>query len=159
MGPQDHCGELLLQLSSTGSVIRAVKRELRPGAPRGGFALLGMLSRCGDLRVGEVAELFEVDMSVASRHVADLEEHGWAERTPNPHDRRSWYVRLTPAGERMAQQRLAQAREVLADALEDWSDADIAALTDLLARLRTSFDARRVRTSDLSRTASGAKGL
>ncbi|WP_377272265.1 MarR family winged helix-turn-helix transcriptional regulator [Peterkaempfera sp. SMS 1(5)a] len=156
---EDSCGELLLQLSGIDSVIRCVKRELGPGSPRGGFALLATLHRCGELRVGDLAELFEIDMSVASRHLADLESRGWAERRPNPHDRRSWYARLTPEGERAAQERFAQARTLLGTALADWPDEDAAALTALLARLRTSFDTRRVRTPNPSRSTSGAKGL
>ncbi|AXI76904.1 MarR family winged helix-turn-helix transcriptional regulator [Peterkaempfera bronchialis] len=156
---RDSCGELLLQLSSTDAMIRTLKRELRPGGPRGGFAVLAALHRCGELRVGELAELFEIDVSVASRHLADLEERGWAERTPNPHDRRSWYARLTPEGEHAALERFARARDLLAELLADWPDEDAAELARLLSRLRTSFDARRVRTPDTSRAAAGAKGL
>ncbi|MCD0481426.1 MarR family winged helix-turn-helix transcriptional regulator [Streptacidiphilus sp. ASG 303] len=160
MVSQESCGELLLQLSSTDALIRTFKRELRPGGPRGGFALLAALHRCGGLRVGDLAELFEIDVSAASRQLADLEERGWAERVPNPQDRRSWHARLTPEGERVARERTARARDLLAEAIADWPEEDAAALADLLGRLRTSFDARRVRVPDHpSRTASGAKGL
>ncbi len=151
--------ELLLQLSGVHSVIRTFKRELRPGSPRGGFPLLAALHRCGELRVGDLAELFEIDVSVASRHLADLEERGWAERRPNPHDRRSWYARLTPEGEQAARDGLDHAGSLLREVLAEWPEEDAAALTALLARLRSSFDARRLRTPEPSRTTTGAKGL
>lgn len=159
MVSDDSCGELLVELSGANAVIRKVKRVLPRGAPGAGLTVLRMLCQCGELRIGELSELFEIDQSVISRHIADLEERGWVERTPNPRDRRSWYVRLTPDGERAIEESLGRARTVLAEALHDWTDEEIAELTRLLARLRTSFDARRVSAAHVSRTAAGAKGM
>jgi DNA-binding MarR family transcriptional regulator len=143
MASEDSCGELLVRLSDMGAVIKAVKRDLPFTGSRAGLTLLAALRRCGELRMGELAELFEVDQSVISRHVADLQERGLVERTPNPRDGRSWYVRLAPDGERVTDELLAHVRRLLAGTLDDWTDEEILELSALLARLRTSFDAHR----------------
>ncbi|MCW2898509.1 MAG: MarR family transcriptional regulator [Streptosporangiaceae bacterium] len=155
----DSCGELLVQLNRAGAIIKKVKRELPRGGPGAGLMVLRTLCSCGEVRIGELAELFEVDQSVISRHIADLEERGFVERTQNPRDRRSWYVRLTSDGERAAEESFQLARHVLAETLHDWTEEEIAELTRLLARLRTSFDTRRPPAAPLSRTAAGAKGI
>ncbi|MBC6464627.1 MarR family winged helix-turn-helix transcriptional regulator [Actinomadura alba] len=154
----DGCGELLVQLSATSMVIKRIKGELPPGSPGAGLSVMRTLSQCGEMRVSELSERFGTDQSVMSRHVADLEERGLVERTPNPHDRRSSYLRLTPDGEQAAEEAFALARGVLAETLHDWTGDEIAELTRLLARLRTSFDARRPSAAPVSRTTVGAKG-
>ncbi|WP_424528776.1 MarR family winged helix-turn-helix transcriptional regulator [Sphaerisporangium viridialbum] len=158
MASEDSCGELLVRLSDMGAVMKAVKRDLPFAGSRAGLALLVALSRCGEVRMGELAEMFEVDQSVISRHVADLQERGWIERIPNPRDGRSWYVRLTPDGRQVTEELLDHVRHLLADTLGDWTDEEIAELAGLLARLRTSFDARRAHTIHASRTAQTVKG-
>ncbi|GII64156.1 MarR family transcriptional regulator [Sphaerisporangium krabiense] len=143
MVSEEGCGELLAGLHDMGAVIRVIKRDMPFTGHRAGLALLVTLRRTGELRIGRLACMFEVDQSVMSRHVADLEERGWIERVPNPRDGRSWYVRLTPDGERVAEETLGQVRHLLAGALADWTDEDVARLSVLLGRLRHSFDAHR----------------
>ncbi|MFC4588659.1 MarR family winged helix-turn-helix transcriptional regulator [Sphaerisporangium corydalis] len=147
MASKESCGELLVRLSDMGTVIKAVKRDLPFVGPRTGLALLVALHRCGELRMGELADLFDVDQSVISRHVADLEERGWVERVPNPRDGRSWYVRLTSDGRQVTEKSLARVRDLLASTLDDWTDEEIINLAGLLARLRDSFDAHRDRAA------------
>ncbi|WP_214415337.1 MarR family winged helix-turn-helix transcriptional regulator [Sphaerisporangium fuscum] len=153
MASEESCGELLVRLSDVNTVIRAVKREMPFAGPRSGLAMLMALARCGELRLGELADLFDVDQSVVSRHVADLQEHGWIERIPNPRDGRSWYVRLAPDGGRIVEEATAHVRQMFAGMLQDWDDEEIAELAGLLARLRASFDARRGCPSHFSRAA------
>ncbi|MEV6985314.1 MarR family winged helix-turn-helix transcriptional regulator [Sphaerisporangium sp. NPDC051017] len=153
MASEEGCGELLARLSDMGAVIKAIKRDLPFTGPHAGLALLATLHRCGEQRIGDLAGLFEVDLSVMSRHVADLRDRGWIERVPNPHDGRSWYVRLTPDGTRVAEDNLARVRRLLAETLEDWTDDEVAELSVLIGRLRSSFDAHRARATRLPRTA------
>jgi DNA-binding MarR family transcriptional regulator len=151
--------ELLTQLSAMGAVVRSFKRELPGDTPAACLGVLVALQRCGDLRLGALAEQFGVDQSVISRHTAELEQRGLATRTPNPRDGRSWYLRLTPAGEQAIDEARVRLREVLAETLEDWTDEEVTELSGLLARLRTSFDTRRGRAATPSRTAAGVKGI
>jgi DNA-binding MarR family transcriptional regulator len=112
--------------------------------PSGSAAVLTLLGRFGDMRMSRLAELLAVDMSVTSRHVAHLAERGWIDRSPDPTDKRSRIVHLTPKG--LAQLELLSERttQLLADCLSDWSDEEVAQLTRLMARLRASFDDSRV---------------
>jgi DNA-binding MarR family transcriptional regulator len=150
--------ELLTQLSAIGTVVRSFKRELPGDCPAAGLAILTVLQRRGEMRPGALADLTDVDQSVISRHTADLEQRGLVARTPNPEDGRSWYLRLTPAGEQTIEDARVRLRGVMAETLEDWTDEEIAELSGLLARLRTSFDTRRARAATPSRTAVGVKG-
>ncbi|GII80152.1 MarR family transcriptional regulator [Sphaerisporangium rufum] len=135
--------ELLVRLGEAGAVIKAMRRELPPGCPRSGVTLLAALDRRGDLRVGELAEILDVDQSVISRHVTELVVRGWVERMPNPRDGRSSYLRLTPQGRQVMRESTDRLGARLAAMLDDWTDEEIATLGRLLARLRTSFDAGR----------------
>jgi DNA-binding MarR family transcriptional regulator len=69
-----------------------------------------------------------------------VEERGHAERIPNPDDRRSYRVRLTPAGEKL----LAEARprfRALAEAVESALGAKrVDSLRDGLAGLRNAIE-------------------
>ncbi|GGK78978.1 hypothetical protein Sme01_22330 [Sphaerisporangium melleum] len=145
MASEADCEELLARLGEVVPMLKALKRDLPFTGPRAGLGLLAVLRRQGDLRMGELAECSGVDQSVITRHVADLQERGWAERVPNPRDGRSWYVRLTADGERVIDEMAAHARRVLAVTLDDWTDQDVTELSRLLARLRAGFDARPVR--------------
>ncbi|GLW09768.1 MarR family transcriptional regulator [Microtetraspora sp. NBRC 13810] len=158
MPSDDTCGELLVRLSDMQAVIKSFRQDVPVTGSRAGLMCLVALRRCGELRIGRLAELLEVDQSVASRHVADLEVHGMVVRIPNPSDGRSWYVRLTPDGDRAAGDALAHIRRRLAETLGEWTDEEITELSALLARLRVSFDAHRARVPHPSRTAQTVKG-
>ncbi|GAA0361091.1 MarR family transcriptional regulator [Microbispora corallina] len=140
MASEASCDELLLRLLDVKTVIKGLGRDLPWPAGRTGLAILVVLERVGPARVGELSEMFDVDQSVISRRVADLEDGGWTERVPNPHDRRSWFIRATPEGERLARESCGKLRRLLADALTTWSDDEITELSGLLARLRASVE-------------------
>ncbi|QCU77813.1 MarR family transcriptional regulator [Citricoccus sp. SGAir0253] len=63
------------------------------------FAVLDVLRRDGAQGQGPLAEASAVDRSSASDVLARLEARGWTRRTPDPADRRTRRVALTPAGE------------------------------------------------------------
>lgn len=132
--------ELTRRLSAVSAVRRQLDRSL-PGGCSGVTAMvLSLLDRHGDLRIGTLAELLAVDMSVTSRHVTHLAERGWIDRSPDPADRRSRILRLTPDGRARLAELSDRAAELLALRLSDWSDEDVRRLTRLLSRLRASFD-------------------
>lgn len=158
MASENSCRELLARMGDLNLVIKTMRRELPPG-PRAGISLMMAMRRHGEVCIGDLSALLDVGPSVVSRHVADLEERGWLERVPNPRDRRSWYVRATPRGERALEGLLTRAGRALARTLDDWTDEEIAELSGLLARLRTSFAAQRANTAEPCRTPSAAKGV
>ncbi|MFF9200507.1 MarR family winged helix-turn-helix transcriptional regulator [Streptomyces sp. NPDC014986] len=131
--------ELVRQFSAFGAVKREMNRIMPADCPSGSAAVLALLGRHGDMRLSKLAELLSVDLSVTSRHVAHLAECGWIERSPDPADKRSRILRLTPAGRTRLDELFRRTTRLLAERLSDWSDEEVGRLTELMARLRDSF--------------------
>lgn len=132
--------ELIRQFSAFGAVKRELGRILPSDCPSGSAAVLTLLGRHGAMRMSRLSELLQVDMSVTSRHAAHLAERGWIERSPDPADRRSRILHLTPAGLVLLEELSERTTQLLADRLGDWSDDEVAQLIGLMAKVRTSFD-------------------
>jgi DNA-binding MarR family transcriptional regulator len=139
MAGQTQFEELARQLSAVGAVKRDMGRILPPDCPAGSAAVLTLLGRHGDMRMSKLAELLAVDMSVTSRHVAHVAARGWIERHPDPADKRSRILHLTPSGLEQVQELSRRTTHLLAERLADWSDEDVAQLIRLMSRLRESF--------------------
>lgn len=142
MAERAHYEELARQLSAFGAVKRELGRVMPAECPGGSAAVLTLLGRHGDMRMSKLAELLAVDMSVTSRHVAHVVDRGWIERSPDPADKRSRILRLTPAGHAQLTELSRRTTEALTERLGDWTDEDLGRLTHLMARLRESFDCR-----------------
>lgn len=143
MAAQAQYEELVRQFSAFGAVKREMRRLTSAECPSGSAAVLALLSRHGDMHISRMAELLAVDMSVTSRHVAQAADRGWLQRLPDPADRRSRILRLTPEGRERLDELFRHTTRLLAERLADWSDDDVALLAHLMARLRDSFDDRR----------------
>ncbi len=88
----------------------------------------------GLARVQDLSEAIGITVGAASKLVDRLERDGLAARGPNPANRRSSLIALTPAGEHA----LAAAIQVFADALSRaLADEDVEATTATLRRLQT----------------------
>ncbi|MFF3502047.1 MarR family winged helix-turn-helix transcriptional regulator [Streptomyces sp. NPDC003247] len=131
--------ELVRQLSAVGAVKRDLGRILPPDCSAGSAAVLTLLGRHGDLRMSALSELLSVDMSVTSRHAAHLAERGWIDRSPDPADKRSRILRLTPAGRAMLAELSRRTADLLAERLGDWTEDEVGQLIRLMTRLRASF--------------------
>ncbi|WP_405616096.1 MarR family winged helix-turn-helix transcriptional regulator [Streptomyces sp. NBC_00076] len=148
MAGQAQYEELIRQFSAFGAVRRELGRILPSDCPSGSAAVLTLLDRHGDMRISKLAEFLAVDMSVTSRHVAHAADRGWIERSPDPADKRSRILRLTPAGRDRMDELSRRTSQMLAERLSDWSDDEVGQLTHLMARLRSSFDDCRVTTPE-----------
>ncbi|MFH8802764.1 MarR family winged helix-turn-helix transcriptional regulator [Streptomyces sp. NPDC017936] len=131
--------ELARQLSAVGAVKRDLGRILPPDCPAGSAGVLALLGRHGDLRMSALSELLAVDMSVTSRHAAHLAERGWVDRSPDPADKRSRILRLTPEGEATLLDLSRRSADLMAERLSDWTDEEVGQLIRLMTRLRASF--------------------
>ncbi|MET7575146.1 MarR family transcriptional regulator [Streptomyces sp. NPDC005492] len=140
MAEQAQYEELMRQFSAFGAVRRELGRILPSDCPGGSVAVLTLLGRHGDMRMSRLAELLSVDMSVTSRHVAHAADRGWITRSPDPADKRSRILRLTPSGWAQVDELSRRTAELLADRLSDWSEEEVGQLIRLMARLRASFD-------------------
>ncbi|MEH0444925.1 MULTISPECIES: MarR family winged helix-turn-helix transcriptional regulator [unclassified Streptomyces] len=139
MAEQAQFQELAHQLSAVGAVKRDLGRILPQDCSAGSAAVLTLLGRHGDMRMSNLSELLAVDMSVTSRHAAHLAERGWILRSPDPADKRSRILHLTPEGHAMLADLYRRSTDLLAERLGDWTDAEVGQLVGLLTRLRASF--------------------
>ncbi len=99
-------------------------------------AMLAVLGRHGEMRVVEIADRLLVDMSVVSRQLAHLVQDGLAHRRPNPDDGRSCLASATAAGDQVVADVRREQERRLAGSTAAWDRVDLAALADLLGRLR-----------------------
>ncbi len=122
--------------------LAAVRRDMWR---RAGFeqaqtiATLNAVRRNGPLRVSSVAQDLHVDISVASRHLAALEERGHVQRTTDPADGRSRLLAVTAAGLEALADAHDRMVDVFVSTVADWDDDDIAALAAGLHRLREDY--------------------
>src|SRR5258707_13991890 len=79
------------------AVAEHVKAEASVGA--GHFELLRYVRDHPDARVADLASAFAIGVGTTSKIADRLEKQGWLERRPNPANRRSSLLALTPAGE------------------------------------------------------------
>ncbi|MEU3493408.1 MarR family winged helix-turn-helix transcriptional regulator [Kitasatospora cineracea] len=98
-------------------------------------------------RVADLAAEFAIGVGATSKGVDRLEKQGWAARQPNPDDRRSSLLVLTPAGEQL----VAEARRTFTGALAELlgTDLDAPALDGLartLSTLRAALERDRTGT-------------
>lgn len=105
-------------------------------------ALLYVLKVRGALRLGDIADVMQLDASTVSRHVQQLADRGFVERGPDPDDGRASIITLTDDGRAGLTSSYEQRRAILAEALADWDDADRELLRTQLSRLATSLGER-----------------
>ncbi|MGW9206350.1 MarR family winged helix-turn-helix transcriptional regulator [Embleya sp. NPDC055664] len=140
MATREACRHLLTELEGIVGVRRGLAKAVPPGSLPPGSAVLFVLGRSAEpLRAGRVAELLDLDMSVVSRHLAHLVEHGWVARRPDPRDGRSVLLGLTPQGRAVVDRATESCLAVIAERLADWPDEDAERLSELLGRLKAGF--------------------
>ena len=113
------------------------------GLNAGQFQFLRIIADVPNCRVLDLAKETGITVGAASKAVDRIEAAGWCRRSTNPHDRRSSYLTLTPAGQRL----LAEATPTFtAEVTERLAVADADALTQsgaTLALLRRSLEAHQ----------------
>src|SRR5260370_5046109 len=75
---------------------------------RAAVMVLGQLAEAGPVRPGELAARLGVEAPHVTRQVQRLQQAGYADRVPDPDDRRAQLIQLTPAG-RAASDRIREA--------------------------------------------------
>jgi DNA-binding MarR family transcriptional regulator len=89
----------------------------------------------GDRTLTELAEILDVTKQAAIKVVDRMAELGYIERIPDPTDRRSKLLRLTPKAERVRRAALAASRRIECELREDLGDDEVAAMRHTLLRL------------------------
>ena len=93
----------------------------------------------GPLTPTALAARTEMPLSTVLYRVGRLERRGHAERTPNPDDRRSYLLSLTPDGQKLLQDARPRFR-ALAEAVEGRLDGGVADLRAGLGKLREAIE-------------------
>ena len=115
---------------------------------RTGYWLLVLVSEQGPLRLSDLAGTVELDLSTISRQIRDLVASGLITRTPDPADGRAALLSLTDQGVAVLEAVSESRRQVLAEAIAEWTDEERNALAGGLLRLGTGLQHLR----DLSST-------
>jgi DNA-binding MarR family transcriptional regulator len=114
-----------------------------PMLERPAFVLLMVIAERGRLRPSALADCLFVDLSTVSRQLVALEQAGWVARERDPEDRRAQLVRVTTEGDHVLQRNHQARREVLAELLGDWPEADLSSFAGHLSRFNKATQIRR----------------
>jgi MarR family transcriptional regulator, multiple antibiotic resistance protein MarR len=125
------------------AVEQRVKAEVGVGA--GHFELLRYVRDHPDARVADLASAFAIGVGTTSKIVDRMESQGWIERRPNPANRRSSLLALTPEGESAVSRAepawQAALQEMLGGAV---SSDELSALSQALGALRSDLERRHL---------------
>ena len=125
------------------AVAERVKAEAGLGA--GHFELLRYVRDHPDARVADLASAFAIGVGTTSKIVDRVEREGWLERHPNPANRRSSLLALTPAGESVLSRAepawQAAIQEILGRAV---APDQLTALSLALGALRSDLERRHL---------------
>jgi DNA-binding MarR family transcriptional regulator len=119
-----------------------IGRLLRPlGVSAAGGLVLGLLRDNGALAPSELGQRLIVTRATVTGVVDSLERRGYVRRTPNPADRRSLLVELTPDGRRVVR----EVRTLIHRNENSWmsplSDDDLRAYVELHHRIQEGVGA------------------
>jgi DNA-binding MarR family transcriptional regulator len=110
------------------------------GVTVGTVNVLGLIARTENARVDDIVRSLEIRVGTASKIVDRYVADGWVERIPNPNDRRSSWLVLTTAGAKLLALASptfeASVTEIASSAL---TQAEMARLHELLAKLRAGL--------------------
>jgi DNA-binding MarR family transcriptional regulator len=130
------------ELSGLLMSIRSLRVEeaalFHPGLQPGAFAVARWLRTDGPASAGAVATGLLLDKSSVSRHLRVLREEGFVQDEPDPEDRRSTILSLTPLAEERLEQVRASTRGRLQNRLHAWDTDDVESLAAALHRFNAS---------------------
>ena len=108
------------------------------------FGVISHLIRvCDGATPLELARAFQVAKTTMTHTLAGLEKHGLVEIRPNPGDKRSKQVWLTPAGKQFRDDALAKLAPLFAALGERFSSKRVATMLPDLAEFRKVIDQLR----------------
>ena len=122
---------------------RWLRRQVPSDLSFSSLMALGRLNEQGPLRVSELATLEAMTQPGSTLLINRLADAGYAERVPDPTDRRATLVRITDSGRALLAERVRQRSRLLGERIESLSDEDQHHLVAALPALR-----RLVATTD-----------
>jgi len=101
--------------------------------------VLKAVAASGSVRITDLARELSVEVPTMSRHVANLTQAGYLEKTPDPADGRVWWVKLTSKAEDTIGRLEIERRQVLSNVFSGWTRSDRDAFVDLLDRFSSDL--------------------
>ena len=86
------------------------------------------------VRITDLARELGVEVPTMSRHVANLTQSGYLEKTSDPGDGRVWWVELTTKGQDTIERLERVRRQLLSSVFSTWTRSDRDVFVDLLDR-------------------------
>ncbi|MGH9080297.1 MAG: MarR family winged helix-turn-helix transcriptional regulator [Acidimicrobiales bacterium] len=128
-------------------VARAILRLAVPGGAlpegasldRAGYWLLVRISGQAPIRLSELADSVELDLSTVSRQMANLVASGLVVKVPDPEDGRASLLSLSDRGWTILEAVSEARRQALAAAMTDWTEGERTALAAGLGRLEAGL--------------------
>ncbi|GGK35822.1 MarR family winged helix-turn-helix transcriptional regulator [Nocardia camponoti] len=108
--------------------------ELHPELSLVAYSILDLARERDGCQATDLAEAFLLDKSTISRQVTVLENGGYLTREVDPTNRRNQLLRVTDAGRAVLAAADRQRRAAFTARFADWTDTDVAAFADYLAR-------------------------
>jgi len=106
----------------------------------GQLEFLRILAAHGTCRVYDIAHQVDITVGATSKGVDRLEARGWCARQPNPEDRRSSLITLTPAGRAALTAALPAFEAAVADQVAGLPRPVVEALADGLRQWRDRLE-------------------
>ncbi len=123
----------------------AERLKAKAGVAAGHYELLSYVRDHPDARVADLASAFAIGVGTTSKIVDRLEKQGWMERRPNPANRRSSLLTLTPAGESAVSRAKPAWRAAIQEILGGAVTAEeLTALSLALSALRSDLERRQL---------------
>ena len=110
---------------------------------RAGYWLLVRLSREAPMRLSELADTVELDLSTVSRQMRDLVAIGLVVKVPDPDDGRASLLSMSERGWAVLEAVSEARRQALAEVISDWTDEERTNLTRGLLRLEDGLHRTR----------------
>jgi DNA-binding MarR family transcriptional regulator len=134
-------------LLSVWAVARSASDLLNPALAASGlsaddFAIYSLLAKRGPLTPTELARLMAAPPTTVSSHLARFTRRGDVRKVPNPQDRRSHLIILTPRGRSSHRRAAALYQPILREVIASLGD-DEPSVRSALARLRGVLDGAR----------------
>jgi DNA-binding MarR family transcriptional regulator len=115
---------------------RMVHPDLSPVA----YSMLMALNDSGPRRASDLVDIFSIDKGAVSRQVGALLDLGLIERSPDPEDRRAAILAITEEGSRRLGTIAEMRRREVLERLSGWSDEDLQAFVDVMARYNNALE-------------------
>jgi DNA-binding MarR family transcriptional regulator len=134
LGEMESALTVLVRRVSEARLVGHLVERANVDLDRASFGALLEIGERGPLRLSDLAEGIEMDLSTVSRQVKQLETDGLVRRRGDPADGRAALIELTASGKRVVQRLRAAQREWLEEIVGTWSRADRQQFVALLTR-------------------------